>query len=78
LAFVTMPFLVFVVPRIYWSLHPDTIIGVTGKLKLQMESKMLQTLLASLVGFTGLFVWLYTLDVRLARVRLARREREEA
>ncbi len=78
LAFVTMPFLVFVVPRIYWSLHPDTIIGATGKLKLQMESRMLQTLLGSLVGFTGLFVWLYTLDVRLARVRLARRGREEA
>jgi heme exporter protein C len=77
LAFVTMPFLVFVVPRIYWSLHPDTIIGATGKLKLEMESRMLQVLLASLVGFTGLFVWLYTLDVRLARVRLARREREE-
>lgn len=77
LAFVTMPFLVFVVPRIYWSLHPDTIIGATGKLKLQMESRMLQTLLGSLVGFTGLFVWLYTLDVRLARVRLARRGREE-
>ncbi len=77
LAFVTMPFLVFVVPRIYWSLHPDTIIGATGKLKLQMESRMLQTLFGSLVGFTGLFVWLYTLDVRLARVRLARRGREE-
>ncbi len=78
LAFVTMPFLVFVVPRIYWSLHPDTIIGATGKLKLQMESRMLQVLMGSLVGFTGLFFWLYTLDVRLARVRLARRGREEA
>lgn len=78
LAFVTMPFLVFVVPRIYWSLHPDTIIGATGQLKLQMESRMLQVLLGSLVGFTGLFSWLYTLEVRLARARLARREREEA
>ena len=78
LAFVTMPFLVFVVPRIYWSLHPDTIIGATGKLKLQMESRMLQGLFGSLVGFTGLFVWLYTLEVRLARLSLARRAREEA
>jgi heme exporter protein C len=78
LAFVTMPFLVFVVPRIYWSLHPDTIIGATGQLKLQMESRMLQVLLGSLVGFTGLFSWLYTLEVRLARARLARRGREEA
>ena len=77
LAFVTMPFLVFVVPRIYWSLHPDTIIGAKGNLKLQMDSRMLQTLLGSLVGFTGLFFWLYTLDVRLARVLLARRGREE-
>jgi heme exporter protein C len=78
LAFVTMPFLVFVVPRIYWSLHPDTIIGATGKLKLQMGSRMLQVLFGSLVGFTGLFVWLYTLDVRLARLSLARRASEEA
>ena len=78
LAFVTMPFLVFVVPRIYWSLHPDTIIGATGKLTLQMEPRMLQVLLGSLVGFTGLFSWLYTLEVRLARARLARRGREEA
>jgi heme exporter protein C len=77
LAFVTMPFLVFVVPRIYWSLHPDTIIGATGKLKLEMESRMIQVLMGSLVGFTGLFIWLYTLDVRLSRVRLSRREREE-
>ncbi|MGE5235451.1 MAG: cytochrome c biogenesis protein CcsA [Acidobacteriota bacterium] len=76
LAFVTMPFLIFVVPRIYWSLHPDTIINTRGSI--DMESRMFQVLMGSLVGFTGLFVWLYTLDVRLARVRLARRQREEA
>ena len=72
LAFVTMPFLVFVVPRIYWSLHPDTIISTSGQLKFEMESRMRQVFFASLVGFTGLFFWLYTLDVRLARVRMAR------
>ncbi len=76
LAFVTMPFLVFVVPRIYWSLHPDTIINTRGAL--DMESRMFQVLMGSLVGFTGLFFWLYTLDVRLARLKLARRRREEA
>ncbi len=76
LAFVTMPFLVFVVPRIYWSLHPDTIINARGSI--DMESRMVQVLLGSLVGFTALFVWLYNLDVRLARVSLARRQREEA
>lgn len=75
LAFVTMPFLVFVVPRIYFSLHPDTIINTKGSM--DMESRMFQVLMASLVGFTGLFVWLYTLDVRAARIALARRRLQE-
>jgi heme exporter protein C len=75
LAFVTMPFLVFVVPRIYWSLHPDTLINTRGGM--DMESRMLQVLLASLVGFTGLFIWLYNLDVRLSKMRLERRQRLE-
>lgn len=75
LAFVTMPFLVFVVPRIYWSLHPDTIINTRGAI--DMESRMFQVLLGSLVGFTGVFSWLYSLEVRIARIRLNRRKREE-
>jgi heme exporter protein C len=74
LAFVTMPFLIFVVPRIYWSLHPDTIINTRGSL--DMESRMFQTLMGSLAGFTWLFFWLYSLDVRLARVKIARQARE--
>ena len=76
LAFVTMPFLVFVVPRIYWSLHPDTIISSSGVIKSQMDPRMLKVLIASLVGFTGLFVWLYTLEVRVARAMSARRAQE--
>ncbi len=70
LAFVTMPFLVFVVPRIYWSLHPDTLINARGSI--DMESRMVQVLLASLVGFTGLFLWLYNLDVRSSRLAFRR------
>jgi len=77
LAFVTMPFLIFVVPRIYWSLHPDTIISASGQLKFEMESRMRQVFVGSLAGFTGLFVWLYTVEVRLARVRISRARREE-
>ena len=76
LAFVTMPFLVFVVPRIYWSLHPDTLINARGSI--DMESRMVQVLLGSLVGFTALFLWLYNLDVRVARLALRRRvDRED-
>ncbi len=65
-AFVTVPFLVFVVPRVYFSLHPD-IITPTGSL--QMGARTLQVFLSSLAGFTGLYVWLFQLAVRIARKR---------
>lgn len=62
-AFVTVPFLVFVVPRVYFSLHPEPIVSASGQLK--MGARMLQVFLASLAGFTGLFAWLYSLRVRI-------------
>jgi len=74
LAFVTVPFLIFVVPRVYWSLHPDTVINTQGKLN--MDSRMFQVLMASLAGFSGLFVWLYRVECRLEMIR-HRREQEE-
>jgi heme exporter protein C len=72
LAFVTVPFLVFVVPRIYWSLHPDTIINTRGAN--EFDSRYTQVLMASLAGFTGLFVWLYTIGSRVEAIRLRRRQ----
>jgi heme exporter protein C len=65
-AFVTVPFLVFVVPRVYFSLHPD-IITPTGKL--EMGARTLQVFLASLAGFTGLYAWMYQLAVRIGQRR---------
>jgi len=73
LAFVTVPFLVFVVPRIYWSLHPDTIINTQGRLK--MDSRMFKVFMASLAGFTGFGLWLYDLECRIEALR--RRAEEE-
>ena len=72
LAFVTVPFLVFVVPRIYWSLHPDTIINTRGVN--EFDSQHTQVLMASLVGFTGLYVWLYKLECRIEALRHQRQE----
>jgi len=72
LAFVTVPFLVFVVPRIYWSLHPDTIINTRGAN--EFDSRYTQVLMASLVGFTGLYVWLYTIGCRIETIRQRRRQ----
>jgi heme exporter protein C len=70
LAFVTVPFLVFVVPRIYFSLHPDTIINARGSN--DFDSHYTQVLMASLVGFTGMFSWLYTLGCRVEAIRQRR------
>ncbi len=70
LAFVTVPFLVFVVPRIYWSLHPDTIINTRGDN--EFDSHYTQVLMASLAGFTGLYLWLYTIGCRVEVLRQRR------
>jgi heme exporter protein C len=72
LAFVTVPFLVFVVPRIYWSLHPDTIINTRGTN--EFDSRYTQVLMASLAGFTGLYVWLYTIGCRIEAIRQRRHQ----
>ena len=60
------PLLIFVVPRLFFTLHPDPIVNTSGKL--EMHPRMFQVFMASLVGFTVLFFWVYSLDVR---VRLA-------
>lgn len=72
LAFVTVPFLVFIVPRIYWSLHPDTIINTRGAN--EFDARYTQVLMASLAGFTGLYVWLYTIGCRIEAIRQRRRQ----
>ncbi len=68
-AFVTVPFLMFIVPRIYFSLHPDPLINTSGKI--QMDPKIRLSFFALLIGFTGLFAWMLSLRVRV--LRLARR-----
>jgi heme exporter protein C len=72
LAFVAVPFLVFVVPRIYFSLHPDPIINPRGKV--DMDPRIRAVFYAMLLGFTGLWVWLQSVRVRIARLERARAE----
>ncbi len=67
MAFLTVPFLVFVVPRAYQSLHPtDSVID--ARLRMQMSPPVLITFLASLVGFTLLFFWMFKLEQRIGRI----------
>jgi heme exporter protein C len=63
LGLVVAPFLFFVLPRITFSLHPESVVNTTGKI--EMESRMLQVLLAGSAGFTALFFWIHNLQCRL-------------
>ena len=69
LAFLTVPFLVFVVPRITASLHPE---DTMNPAKPGMDPKTLKVFLGSLVAYTGLFVWLLSLRMRLLRLEDSR------
>ena len=67
LAFLTVPFLVFVVPRVYQSLHPtDSVINI--KLQMQMSPSILITFIASLLGFTLLFIWMFKLECKINKI----------
>lgn len=65
LAFVTVPFLMFVVPRIMYTLHPDPLINPRGKV--DMAPLIVVGFTSMLAGFTVLFFWMLSLRVRLAR-----------
>lgn len=64
LGLVVSPFFYFVLPRLTFSLHPQTVVNTSGKV--EMDPKMLTVLLASLVGFTALYGWMHHLKVRTA------------
>ncbi len=72
LAFVTVPFLIFIVPRIYMSLHPDSLINSRGKI--DFDARYTQVFFASMAGFTGLYYWIYRLECRIDALRLKGRE----
>jgi heme exporter protein C len=64
-----MPFLMFVVPRVTASLHPQTVINREGKVLMDMPTKTV--FFTALAGFTALFFWMWDLDRRLERMKRA-------
>ena len=64
LGLVVAPFLFFIMPRIMFSLHPQSVINAQGKV--EMESRMVQVLLAGSAGCTALFFWIHNLQVPLS------------
>jgi len=77
LAFITVPLLVFVAPRIpaVQSLHPDGPILATGGL--DMDGRMMTVFISSLMGFTGLYAWVFSLRLRAWRFITALANRQE-
>ena len=69
-AFVAVPFLIFVVPRLYFSLHPEPVLNARGKP--DIDPRILLAAAAMFVGETGLFAWMLALRVRVARLARAR------
>jgi heme exporter protein C len=63
IAGVTVPFFIFIMPRIISGLHPNE--AFVSKGKINMNPLMLIIFLCSLAGFTGLFLWLFNLKVRI-------------
>jgi heme exporter protein C len=73
LAFVAVPFLIFVLPRLsVFTLHPEPILNRAGKL--EMHPRMFGVFLSATGAFLVLFFWLLDVEARVAR--LARRRRE--
>ena len=66
IAGVTVPFFIFIMPRILDSLHPDPIINARGKI--DMNPTMLVVFLSSLAGFTALYFWMWNIKVRIERL----------
>ncbi len=66
-AFISVPFLVFIIPRVYATLHPDPLISFESGF--QMDQKMFQVFVASLVGFTGIYTWIADLSYRFLQIK---------
>lgn len=64
LGIVVAPFLLFVMPRMFESLHPEPVIN--EEMEVGMDPGILFLLLAASVGFTVLFFWMHDLATRLA------------
>lgn len=65
-----MPFLVFVIPRVTTSLHPQTIINPEGRILMDTPTRVV--FFGALAGFTGLFFWMWDVDRRLERMKRLR------
>ena len=74
-AFVTVPFLIFVLPRIVPSLHPDDSI-VDSSMEFTMGPSVRVIFFASLALYTVLYFWMLNLSGRIGRLVRVREDLE--
>ncbi len=67
-AFITVPFFVFIVPRVYSGLHPDPIINQDVQVHLGDRQRIV--FFSSLIGFTGLFFWMLITKLQLIKLKI--------
>ena len=60
LSVLTVPFLVFILPRMYFSLHPSPVLNSAGRV--EMDSIVLIVLIAALVDATLIFIQMMRRD----------------
>ncbi|NOX88238.1 MAG: cytochrome c biogenesis protein CcsA [Calditrichaeota bacterium] len=75
LAFVTVPFFIFIVPRIYFSLHPDPVINPQGKINLDVKQRII--FFSSLFFQTILFLWIFIVRKTQVKLQMYLREYKE-
>jgi heme exporter protein C len=67
-----MPFFVFVIPRVYQSLHPDTLINSEGVLKIDLA--MRAALFISTVAFILLYIYIMGIKNKMLSVERIKNE----
>jgi heme exporter protein C len=74
-AFVTVPFLIFIVPRVVPSLHPSDSV-IDKNLKFTMGPQVRMIFFSSLILFTALFFWMFGLANRVQALIRRHEERD--
>jgi len=76
LAMIIMPVFVFIIPRVYDSLHPDTLINADKKMYLDPAMKI--TLFVSTAAFTLLYFYIYNIMNRISVIKIKIQEKHHA
>jgi len=73
MAFITVPFFGFVIPRISESLHPENTLVSSGMINI--GGLVAFIFFSSLICFLGIYIWIFDIGSRILRLEHKQRER---